>query len=50
MKISQVDFQNYEVYAMVIDKIREIAGNKSGYTVSRNGFDHLLWYFHKARQ
>lgn len=47
---TKVDFQNYETYAMVIDKIREIAGNKSGYTVSRNGFDHLLWYFHKARQ
>lgn len=40
------DFQNYDTYdtySGVIDKII----NASGEEISRNGFDHLLWYANK---
>lgn len=36
---------NYKVYITTIDAIRA----KGKELISRNGFDHLLWYFHKAR-
>jgi hypothetical protein len=35
---------NYRKYSDLIDKIIEYSGSK----ISRNGFDHLLWYYHKA--
>lgn len=35
---------NYEVYINLIDNIIKQSGNK----ISRRGFDHLLWYFHKG--
>lgn len=36
---------NYKAYITIIDDILAKAEEK----ISRNGFDHLLWYFHKAR-
>lgn len=36
---------NYKAYITSIDAIRA----KGKELISRNGFDHLLWYFHKAR-
>ena len=42
----QKDFSNYKQYAIysdVIDKIRAVVPDN----ISRNGFDHLLWYANK---
>lgn len=36
---------NYKAYITTIDAIRA----KGKDLISRNGFDHLLWYYHKAR-
>lgn len=36
---------NYADYRLIIDQILEKSGNK----ISRNGFDHLLWYYYKAK-
>lgn len=52
-KIEIGDWQfkgNYKKYIEVIDEIRNKAYEKYGYLVSRNGFDHLIWYFHKGRK
>ena len=42
---------NYEEYSAVIDEIRNKNSkhNPDGYLISRNGLDHLLWYYHKGR-
>lgn len=40
------DLKKYDEYRMAVDKIRE---RSSCTPISRNGFDHLLWYFHKGR-
>lgn len=45
-KVSEDDF--YKNYSDVIDRIREAAKNEYGQEISRNGFDHLLWYYHKG--
>ena len=45
---TQDDFKNYAIYGAVIDKIREKVAAQTGYLISRNGFDHLLWYYHKG--
>lgn len=34
----------YDMYMKVIDELR----TKHGENISRNGFDHLLWYYHKG--
>ena len=39
------DYKNYEEYMKVIDELR----TKHGENISRNGFDHLLWSYHKGR-
>ena len=39
------DLSEYKDYRMAVDAIREA----SGIEISRNGFDHLLWYYHKGR-
>ena len=46
---TKVKFKNYKLYSDVIDRIRAKAAeiNKEP-MVSRNGFDHLLWYYHKG--
>lgn len=39
------NLSDYKDYRMAVDSIREA----SGIDISRNGFDHLLWYYHKGR-
>lgn len=39
------ELNKYSYYRMIVDEIIEKSGNK----ISRNGFDHLLWYYHKGR-
>ena len=39
------DLKEYVDYRKAIDDIR----SASGVEISRNGFDHLLWYYHKGR-
>ena len=39
------DLNEYGDYRKAIDDIRAA----SGVEISRNGFDHLLWYYHKGR-
>ena len=39
------DLSNYMDYRKAVDSIRKA----SGIEISRNGFDHLLWYYHKGR-
>ncbi len=43
-KVEKVDLTDYRKYMKTIDAIIE----KSDAEISRNGFDHLLWYFHKG--
>lgn len=35
----------YRYYSQLVDSVLEKSGNK----ISRNGFDHLLWYYYKGR-
>ena len=39
------DLRDYKQYRNAVDMIRNAADEK----ISRNGFDHLLWYYHKGR-
>lgn len=39
------DINDYGEYRAAVDTIRDA----SGIEISRNGFDHLLWYYHKGR-
>lgn len=40
----------YSVYRDAVDAIREKAKKQNtNEIISRNGFDHLLWYYHKGR-
>ena len=41
----QFDLSDYKQYQQAIDRIREACEVE----ISRNGFDHLLWYYHKGR-
>ncbi len=44
------DLTKYSVYRNVIDLIRDkVANSEPQKNISRNGFDHLLWYYHKGR-
>lgn len=43
------NLKDYVEYSRVIDAIRDAVSKETGYKLSRNGFDHLLWYFHKGR-
>ena len=43
------DLSDYKQYRNAVDNIRCKASYISGVEISRNGFDHLLWYYHKAR-
>lgn len=45
LKVSPNIGSDYEAFISLVDAIIEKSGNE----ISRNGFDHLLWYFHKAR-
>ena len=45
-KISrEYDLSDYKDYRSAVDCIRD----ESKIAISRNGFDHLLWYYHKGR-
>ncbi len=46
VKISEYE-NNYSSYIRYIDAIREVL-KQNGESISRNGFDHLIWYFHKG--
>ena len=41
----EIKKKNYEVYSNAIDAIIEASGSK----ISRNGFDHLVWYYFKGK-
>lgn len=43
--VQEYDLSDYKDYRQAVDGIREASGIK----ISRNGFDHLLWYYHKGR-
>lgn len=40
---------NYIEYIKYVDEIIEKASQIYGEKISRNGFDHLLWYYHKGK-
>lgn len=48
-----IDYKEYEndycKYMKYIDKVRKEASILYKNDISRNGFDHLLWYYHKGR-
>ena len=41
---------DYNKFSCYIDRIIEKAYKEHGNKISRNGFDHLVWYYHKGRQ
>ena len=41
-------FKDYQKYSDIVDEIRKAAATRNSPMVSRNGFDHLLWYYHKG--
>lgn len=41
---------NYKKYIEYIDEIRDAAEKENGAKISRNGFDHLIWYYHKGKK
>ena len=45
VKCDASEFKDYSTYISVIDTII----SKSNSKISRNGFDHLLWYYYKGR-
>ncbi len=47
---TSVDHWDYETFIGCIDRIREqlAKGKNQGEAISRNGFDHLIWYYHKG--
>jgi len=49
INIGKFDFSDYKNYLWIIDKIRELSKKEYGILISRNGFDHLIWYYFKGR-
>lgn len=45
MNIKEYNLEDYVDYSKIIEKILEMSGNN----ISKNGFDHLLWYYFKGR-
>ena len=45
IKVKKADLKDYAKFINIIDYIIE----KSDKNVSRNGFDHLIWYYYKGR-
>lgn len=45
ININKNDLEDYITYSDIIERILKKTGNK----ISKNGFDHLLWYYHKGR-
>lgn len=49
IKVKEYENQ-YDKYIDFIDNIRKKAESEYGEKISRNGFDHLVWYFHKGQE
>ena len=50
LEINEKSFENdYAKYIGYIDNIRNKAEELYGKKISRNGFDHLIWYYHKGK-
>ncbi len=47
-ELSEETFKDYQKYSDIVDEIRKAAATRNSPMVSRNGFDHLLWYYHKG--
>lgn len=45
INIKEYNLEDYVDYSKIIEKILEMSGNN----ISKNGFDHLLWYYFKGR-
>ena len=45
INIKESNLEDYIDYSKIIEKILETSGNN----ISKNGFDHLLWYYFKGR-
>ena len=41
--------KDYAKYQDIIKTILDNAEKESGIRISRNGFDHLIWYYYKGR-
>lgn len=48
-EMTNKQLKDYGVFRKAIDDVREAAAKKNSEEISRRGFDHLLWYFHKGR-
>lgn len=48
-KIKNNEIDGYPVYCKIVDNIIDNADAENSEKISRNGFDHLLWYYHKGR-
>ena len=46
IKYQEESLEDYSYYCTIINQILSKSGNK----ISRNGFDHLLWYYYKGRK
>lgn len=44
-KLEYEDLKDYKNYSDLIERILQESGNQ----ISKNGFDHLLWYYYKGR-
>lgn len=47
-KFGKKDHGDYEGYRDLIDKIRDASKKRTDYHISREDFDHLLWYYFKG--
>ena len=47
--INNKDINVYPLYWNIVGNIIENASRETGNKISRNGFDHILWYYHKGR-
>jgi hypothetical protein len=48
LTISKIQEKNYNEYIGYIDEIRKCAKEKHHKEISRNAFDHILWFNHKS--
>ena len=42
------NFDCYKVYYDAIDKLIDKLKEETGIDISRNGLDHLLWFYHRS--
>ena len=43
--VKKQELEDYAIYSETIERIIQKTGNM----ISKNGFDHLLWYYYKGR-